>query len=187
VAESDVRSQKVDERPLRDTEDPPRKSDWRTSNEREADRKGGQPSGNERGPEDKCGRRRINYGPYQALTVITENVDPSLVTQGWVGGKPCHVTVDTGAYVTVARPDIAAGWPERQPNQRFTLQTVSGQALPVLKEVFLTDPRATPTQNLGVRRQYHKRVHLGAGHAARNASKDLGCETLHLAEEELSL
>jgi hypothetical protein len=43
------------------------------------------------------------------------------------------VTVDTGAYVTVARPDIAAGYPERQPNQRYTLQTVSGEAPPNLK------------------------------------------------------
>jgi hypothetical protein len=39
------------------------------------------------------------------LTVIKENANPSLVTQGWVGDKPCLVTVDTGAYVTVARPD----------------------------------------------------------------------------------
>jgi hypothetical protein len=72
------------------------------------------------------------------LTVIAKNADPSLVTQGWVGDKPCLVTADTGAYVTVARPDIADGWPERQPNQRFTLQTVSGEAFPILKEVFLT-------------------------------------------------
>jgi hypothetical protein len=34
------------------------------------------------------------------MTAITENSDPSLVTQGWVGDKPCLVTVDTGAYVT---------------------------------------------------------------------------------------
>jgi hypothetical protein len=59
--------------------------------------------------------------PHHALTGITEKADPSLVTQGWVGDKPCLVTVDTGAHVTVARPDIAAGWPERQPNQRFKL------------------------------------------------------------------
>jgi hypothetical protein len=38
----------------------------------------------------------------------------------------------------VARPDIAAEWPERQPDQRFKLQMVSGEAMPVLKEVFLT-------------------------------------------------
>jgi hypothetical protein len=67
-----------------------------------------------------------------------ERADPSLVIQGWVGDNPSLVTVDTGAYVTVARRDIALGWPERQPNQRYTLQTVSGEALPILKEVLLT-------------------------------------------------
>jgi hypothetical protein len=46
--------------------------------------------------------------------------------------------VNIGAYVTVPRPDIAAGWPERQPNKLFTLQTVPGEALPVWKEDFLT-------------------------------------------------
>jgi hypothetical protein len=76
--------------------------------------------------------------PCYALTVITEKAGPSLVTQGCVGDKPCLVTVGTGAYVTVARPDVAAGWPERQPNPSLTLQTVSGEALPILKEAFLT-------------------------------------------------
>jgi hypothetical protein len=74
--------------------------------------------------------------PHHALTVITERTNPSLVTQGWVGNKPCLVTVDTGAYVTVARPDIAAVWAERQPNQRYTLQMVSGEALAIFKEAF---------------------------------------------------
>jgi hypothetical protein len=43
---------------------------------------------------------------HYALTAITENADPSLVAQGWVGEKPCLLTVDTDAYVTVIRPDI---------------------------------------------------------------------------------
>jgi hypothetical protein len=78
------------------------------------------------------------------------------------------MTVDTGVYVTVARPNITAGWPERQPHQCYTLQMVSGEALPVLKEVFLTTgPGAGPTENLGIHRQYHKQVHLGVGHPAR--------------------
>jgi hypothetical protein len=46
--------------------------------------------------------------------------------------------METGAYVTVASPDIAAGWTEEQSNQRFKLQTVSGEALPTEKVVFLT-------------------------------------------------
>jgi hypothetical protein len=45
--------------------------------------------------------------------------------------------VDTGVYVTVARTDIAAGWPESEPNPGFTLQTVSGYSLPTLKEILL--------------------------------------------------
>jgi hypothetical protein len=42
------------------------------------------------------------------------------------------VTLNTGASAIVARPDIAAGWLIREPNQIYTLQMVSG------KEVFLT-------------------------------------------------
>jgi hypothetical protein len=76
--------------------------------------------------------------PHHMLIVSTEKADPSLFTQGWVGDKPCLVTVDKGAYVTVARPDITAGWPKRQPNQCYTLQMVYGEALPILKEFFLT-------------------------------------------------
>jgi hypothetical protein len=72
--------------------------------------------------------------PHYALTDTTELPNTSLVTQGWVGDKPCQVTVDTGAYVTVAKPDIAAGLPERQLNPNFTLQTVSGGSIPILKK-----------------------------------------------------
>jgi hypothetical protein len=32
---------------------------------------------------------------------ITERADPILVAQGWVGDKPCLVTISMGAYVTV--------------------------------------------------------------------------------------
>jgi hypothetical protein len=48
------------------------------------------------------------------------------------------VTVDTWAYVIVARPDIAAMWSKAQPNQCYTLQAISEEALPTFKEVFLT-------------------------------------------------
>jgi hypothetical protein len=92
---------------------------------------------------DDSRRRRANAGVYtKALPPRIDrhhgNANPSLVTQGWVSDMPCLGAVDTGAYVTVTRPDIADGWPERQPNQRFTLQTVSGETLPILKEVFLS-------------------------------------------------
>jgi hypothetical protein len=71
-------------------------------------------------------------------TLLTERAEPSLVIKGWVGDKPCLVTIDTGAYATAARPDTAVGWPEKQPDQRHTLHTLSGEPIPILKEVFLT-------------------------------------------------
>jgi hypothetical protein len=57
-----------------------------------------------------------------------------LVAQGWVADKPCSITIDTGAAVTVIRPDIAAGLPEREPSTKCALQTASGETLPILKE-----------------------------------------------------
>jgi hypothetical protein len=139
-------------------------------------------------------RRRADAGvyikaPHHALTAITENADTSLVNQSWVGDKPCLVTVGTGAYVTMARPDIVAGWPERQRNQRFTLQTVSGEALPIQKEVFLTltlgrrplkiwDSIANVTNELILGLDILR---------AYVASVDIERQTLRLAEEEVSL
>lgn len=41
------------------------------------------------------GTRARASPPRHALTVVTENADPSLVTQGLVSDKPCLVTVDT--------------------------------------------------------------------------------------------
>jgi hypothetical protein len=67
-----------------------------------------------------------------------ERTDPSLVTQSWVGVKPYFMTIDIRAFMTVTRPDMDAEWPERQPNQCYVLQMVSGEFLPTLKEVFLT-------------------------------------------------
>jgi hypothetical protein len=40
----------------------------------------------------------------------TEN---SLIADGWIQERPCRVTIDTGASVTITRPDIFAGLPER--------------------------------------------------------------------------
>jgi hypothetical protein len=126
--------------------------------------------------------------PPHALTVVMENADLIPVTQGWVGDKPYLVTLGTGEYVTVARPDIAAGWPKRQPNQRVSLQMVSGETRPILKEVFIA-------LNLG----WHplkiwvfvadiaNELILGLDVLrAYDASVDIGRQTLCLAEEEVS-
>jgi predicted aspartyl protease len=58
----------------------------------------------------------------------------SLTANGWIQVKPCRVTIDTGASVTVARPDIVAGLPERELSRPYVLQTASGETIPVVQE-----------------------------------------------------
>jgi hypothetical protein len=97
--------------------------------------------------------------------------------------------VDTGAYVTVVRPDIAAGWPERQLRQRFKLQTVSGETLPILKEVFLTVTLGRrPLKIWAFVADINNEFILGLDILrAHDASVDIGRLTLRLAGEEISL
>lgn len=80
----------------------------------------------------------LNLTPPQETKkyIICHNIH-YIVREGWIGDKPCYVTVQTGSYVTVERPHIAARRSESHPNQRFTLHAVSAKVFPVLKEVFL--------------------------------------------------
>jgi hypothetical protein len=123
------------------------------------------------------------------LTGTTTKADTGLVTQGSVGDKPCLVTVDTGAYVIVARPDMAAGWPERQPNPNLALQMVSGEALPIMKEVFLTLTLGRRPLKIWVFvADITDELILGLDVLrAYDVSVDTGRQTLRLAEEEASL
>jgi hypothetical protein len=97
------------------------------------------------------------------------------------------VTVDTGAYVTVTRPDIAAVWPIRQPNQCYTLQAVYGEACPILKDVFLTLTLGRCSFQIWVLiANIINEFILGLDILrAYDASVDLGCQMLHLGEEEV--
>jgi len=61
----------------------------------------------------------------------------SLIAEGWVQGKPCQVTIDTGALVTIARPEIFAGQPERNPSRTYVLQTDSVETIPVFNDAFV--------------------------------------------------
>jgi len=54
------------------------------------------------------------------------------MAEGWIQGKPCRVTIDTGASVTFARPDMV-GQPERKPSKAYVLQMTFGETIPVLK------------------------------------------------------
>jgi hypothetical protein len=97
--------------------------------------------------------------------------------------------VDTGAYITVVRPDIGAGWPERQLRQSFKLQTVSGETLPILNEVFLTITLGRRPLKIWVFvADITNEFNLGLDILrAYDASVDLGRLTLRLAGEEISL
>jgi hypothetical protein len=116
------------------------------------------------------------------LTVITENADPSLVIQVWVGGNPCLVTI------TVARPDVVEGWPERQLNQKFTLQTVSGKAFHILKEFFSLTVGRRPLKICVFVANITNNLILGLDILRPyDASVDIGREMLRMAEEVISL
>jgi hypothetical protein len=58
--------------------------------------------------------------------------------------RPYRVTIDVGAFVTVARPDIVVGLPERRPGRQRVLQVGSGRTIPVVKETQVGLGLATP-------------------------------------------
>jgi hypothetical protein len=85
----------------------------------------------------------------------------------------------------IARPNITAGWPERQPHPGFTLQTLSGEFLPILKEVLLTLTlgRRPPKMWVFIAK-FTDELILGLDILrAYHASVDIGRQTLSLAEE----
>jgi hypothetical protein len=53
-------------------------------------------------------RQLIRQLPLLTFKILVEMSDNNLTTQGWIGEKPCLVT-DTGASMTIARLDVAAG------------------------------------------------------------------------------
>jgi hypothetical protein len=99
------------------------------------------------------------------------------------------MTMETKAYITEAMPNVTAGWSERQPNQCYTLQMVSGEALLILKVVFLTltlgqCPLKIWVFFVNITNEFILGLNILR---AYDASVDPGCQTLRLAEEEVSL
>jgi hypothetical protein len=47
------------------------------------------------------------------LKVLAKGTDDSLVADGCIQERSCKVTIDTGASVTINKPDIVAGMLER--------------------------------------------------------------------------
>jgi hypothetical protein len=53
----------------------------------------------------------ITPNPRFSHNVLAQGTSDSLIAQDWIKGKTCRVTLDTGASVTIARHDVAAGKP----------------------------------------------------------------------------
>jgi hypothetical protein len=70
-------------------------------------------------------------------TTVYKGIRTNLQAIGRIGDKPCIVTVDTGASVSIARPDIVAGLPERDVPKKACVRSISGQTLPILKEALV--------------------------------------------------
>jgi hypothetical protein len=72
--------------------------------------------------------------PCSTLVLAKRNI-VSLHPENQIGDRPCFVTIDTEAFVIIARPDITTG----PPPERKLSQLVSGEALLVL-EILLDLP-----------------------------------------------
>jgi hypothetical protein len=66
-------------------------------------------------------------------SMSTRTEENIMMIQGWIGDEPCLVTLDIRSSLTLARPDIAAGLPERK-SRRRALKTASGEIIPIFKE-----------------------------------------------------
>jgi hypothetical protein len=98
------------------------------------------------------------------------------------------VTADTGAYVTVVRPNIAAGWPKRAKPTLHAADGICG-SFTILKEVFLTltlgrRPLKIWVYVTNITNEFVLGLEILNTY---DAYIDLGRQILHLAEEEVSL
>jgi hypothetical protein len=136
----------------------------------------------------RSGRRSVRSGSWT-------RTEDRLVADVWMQEKPCRVTIDAGAFVTVARPDIVVGMPERRPGRQCVLQVGSRRTIPVVKEAQVCSERTIPrrergaeradseaarSEYLGVRRRYNGRPHPGAGYPAalpRDSGRGTPCAT----------
>jgi hypothetical protein len=64
----------------------------------------------------------MHHRSHRTLNLLTEMAENSLITQGWIGNKLCLVTIDTGTYVAIASPNIAAGGSERKRSQSYRMK-----------------------------------------------------------------
>lgn len=96
-------------------------------------------------------------------------------TKGWIGNKSCLVTVNTRASMSIARPNITIGLPDRQQTWPYVLQMTSGETLLVLIDTVRAGPGMASCTDLGVHSLIDKFI-LGLVLHAYDVSMDLeGC------------
>jgi predicted aspartyl protease len=142
----------------------------------------------------RAGARRSPPASVPSTLLLTVNVlakwtEDSLIADGWIHERPCRVIIDTGASVTIARPDIVAGLPERKSNLPYVLQTASGETIPVIREarVELTLGRR-PVRIWVLVADITDELILGLDVLrACDASVDVGRHVLGMGREEVSL
>jgi hypothetical protein len=101
---------------------------------------------------------------------VAQGTNDSLIAEGWIQGKLCLLTIDTGASVTIVQPDIAAGQPANS-------EGGVGRALerrPLTFWVVVAEITDDFILRLDVLRAY-------------DASVDLGRHLLRLEQEEVTL
>jgi hypothetical protein len=99
------------------------------------------------------------------------------------------VIIDTGASVTIARPDIVARQLERKPSRAYVLQTDSGETIPMLKEALVELTLGQPVLRIWVFvAEVTDEFILGLDVLrVYDASVDLGRHVLLLGQEEVTL
>jgi hypothetical protein len=99
------------------------------------------------------------------------------------------VTINTGASVTIARPDIVAGQPNRKLSRAYVLQTAAGETNSVLKEALVELTLGRRTLRIWVFiAEITDEFILGLDVLrAYNVSVDVGCHLLRLGQEEVTL
>jgi hypothetical protein len=111
-------------------------------------------------------------------TVISENANPSLVSQGYVGDKPCLITMDTRAYVTgEARHCHWIAWKTIEPMSQVPDGAWGSPS---------------PSWNTSLKFSFWRSISNGFNLGMNilctcDSTVDMGHETLCLAGEEVSL
>jgi hypothetical protein len=93
--------------------------------------------------------------PRYALGVSEKHGHESPHAEGRTEQRACLITIDTKAFVHIARPDITAPLPERPAQAVRPADGIRGDP-PHLEGSFRkTDCGAAPTNNLGFSHEYH--------------------------------